>query len=173
MSELIDRVPGTKSALAAIRNSAQTTAEFKARQRLTGRSGQLAYAIDSHLDWDYVETFPATVGPGFFSATYSLIYTSDGAQSFPIVIPSTDLRVNGESEANRLTVTPSSGWYEYVDGSGEVLVQIFELPDPAYFESSTQSAWSIDVLYRGSVTLRFKTRAYATSDGTLSIVRTV
>jgi hypothetical protein len=53
-----------------------------------------------------------------------------------------------------------------------VLVQTFELPDPDYFASPAQSAWRIDMLYRGAVTLRFKSRANATSDGTITIART-
>lgn len=172
MSELIDRIPGVESTLAKLRGVVNTNQQIKAAQRFTGRSGQLGYAVESDLDWDLVETFPYTPPPGYLSASFAITFTGDGTQKWPIVVLSTDVRVNGTANSNRLAVTPSSGFYEYADASGDVLFQAFERHDPAYFDNPNVSRWTIDILYRGTVKIYFKARGQATSDGTFSVVRT-
>lgn len=172
MSELIDRIPGQESALAQLREVVETTEQIKARQRITGRSGQLGYAVASAATWDYTETFPTTSGGGYVGAGYRITFTSDGTQDYPIVVPSVDIRVNGTDEANRLKIIPSSGLYQYSDGSGEVLMQIYERPYEGLFGSKNQSAWDYVFLYRGSVTIRIKPRGQASSKGTFSVART-
>ena len=172
MSDLINRIPGNESAMASLATISRNTNQTKARQRITGRAGQLGYAIQSVNAWDLTETFPTTSGVAFSNASYRVTYTSDGTQRFPIVIPATDIRINGTGDANKPSIIPNSGLYSYADGSGEVQIQTFEMPDQAYFASETQLAWSFDLLYRGSVTIRFKARGNATSNGTFSIVRT-
>lgn len=174
MSELIDRIPGVQSTLATLRGVVETTQQIKAAQKFTGRSGQLAYTVSSSNTWDRVEVFPYTAPPGYLTAGFSIRYTSDGSQPYPIVIPSTDVRVNGTGVGNRPTLQAGGSFYTYADGAGDILIQNlnFEQPDQAFFGSTTESRWNIDVLYRGNVTLYIKARGQASCDGTWSVVRT-
>lgn len=171
MSDLIDRIPGNESAIAALKLVSQTTAELKARQRITGRSGQLGYAVQSPAAWDITDALPVPPGSSYFVANYAVVFTRTGEQDFPIALISTDMRINGTADTNRLVVIPSSGLYTYNDGTCDVIVQTFELPDPAYFESKTQSAWGISIAYSGNVTVRIKARGQATSPGSFAVTR--
>lgn len=172
MSELIDRIPGVQSTIATMRGVIDTTNQIKARQRITGRSGQLAYAVSSSADWDLMLTFPAAPPPAYLSATFTIVFTGDGSQKFPIAVPITDMRVNGTADANKLSYPPGVAQLEYHSGSNDVLAQTFERPAPDYFDSELQQAWTIDILYRGNITVYIKVRAQATSDGTITVTRT-
>lgn len=171
MSELIDRIPGEQSVVASLRGVVEDSLQFKAAQRFSGRSGQLGYLVESDDDWDLILPL-YSAPPAYTAATLELRYVSDGTQDYPIVVPVTDIRVNGTGEANRMQVVPSSGLFTYSDGSGDVIVQTWEYADPNYFGHKSEARWKIDFLFRGNVTLRIKTRARATSDGTMSVVRT-
>lgn len=167
MNSSLDRLPeGTLTR--AIRSIGETEAEFKSRQRTTGRSGQLGYAVESALDWDYEITLPPTLSAQYVELI--LTFTGDGSQKFPIVIPASDIRVNGTGDANKLTLSPNGQWI-YSNGGNVVLMYALDQPDPAYFESETQLAWLIGFEYLGSITFRLKARGQASTDGTWSVVR--
>lgn len=175
MSELIDRIPGRESALAGIRNVVDTTLQFKARQRLTGRSGQLGYAVASAADWDYEGSVPFNTS-SYESAKFHIIFTSDGTQRFPIVIPRLDVRINGTATSNRIRFVYADSQYKYEDSTVNMQVFAYGTPVPAYFASETQSAWLLELFYigktgSGNLPVRIKARAQASSGGTFSVVR--
>lgn len=168
---MIERIPGVQSVISSLRRVVADSLQIKAAQRFSGRSGQLGYLVESDEVWDLVLPL-YSAPPGYTAATLELRYVSDGSQEYPIVVPVTDIRVNGTGEANRMQVVPSSGLFTYSDGSGDVIVQTYEYDDPNYFGHASEARWKIDFLFRGNVTLRVKARARATSDGTMTVVRT-
>lgn len=170
MSELIDRIPGRESLVGNLRGVVETTAQFKSRQLITGRSGQLGYAISSGQEWDLTETMSAP-GPGYLSRTYRVTYTSDGSQKFPIVTPATDLRFNGVAEHNKPTSSHDGSLWTYEDGSCDVIINGYELPNQAFFDSESQQAWEFVIMYVGTVTLRIKAQGQASCDGTFAVTR--
>jgi hypothetical protein len=174
MSELIDRIPGVESMISKLRGVVNTSQQIKARQRLTGRSGQLAYTAQSSNEWDLTEALTPPTPPAFSEARYRIVFTGDGTQLHPIVFPLTDIRINGTGDGNRLQPVASSGLYAYQDGSGEVLGQAFidEL-NPDYFGSDYQLAWEFYFQYAGSVTVRIKARAQASCQGSFTITRII
>lgn len=157
-----------------LRGVVETTAQIKARQRLTGRSGQLGYSIDSGARWDY-EGSVAVSSTSFDDAEFIVTYTSNGTQPYPIVIPTFDVRINGEFDANRMAVDANSGYYEYQDSSVEVQSFDFGKPLQSLYRSETQSAWLVSLFFigtsSGSMTVRIKPRAQSSCDGTFSVVR--
>lgn len=148
-----------------------TASELKATQRITGRSGQLGYRVESNNAWDLTLALPYVEGPALSAATFKVTYTSNGKQKFPIVVPLIDLRFNGTGEGNKLTGAPGGDFFTYEDANGYVLMGWMDRPDHTLFESETQLAWTFNVLYRGNITLRVKPRAQATCDGTLTVAR--
>ena len=172
MSELLDRIPGNNSALRSVRTVANQIAQFKSRQRMTAKGGQLAYPVASDDEWDYIETFPTTPANTYYPAEFLVRFTGDGSQKFPIVIPQTDVRVNGTGESNKLAMGPS-GQFIYNSGGNVVQATFIDMPEPSYFESETQNAWLVVLYYTGSVTLRIKARGQSSSPGDFEIVRLV
>lgn len=172
MSELINRIPGQESMMGKLRAVVETTAQLKARQRLTGRGGQLAYMAETDNQWDYQQTLTVPTPPAYAEARFRVTFTADESQRFPIAIPLTDVRINGTGDSNKLKVVPSSGLYSYTDGSGEVLGEAnIDKPVQSLLDSEKQLAWEFYFQYRGTVTLRIKARAQASCPGTFAVTR--
>lgn len=175
MSDVMDRLVGRPSTMAAVRLIRDTTLQRKAAQRLSGRSGQLGYAVSSQSAWDYDAPI-AYSGTTFELGVFRVLYTGDGTQKFPIAVPQFDVRINGTGEGNRMRLDPSTGDYKYEDAAVEVMALEYGEPDVATFESETESAWLIRLFYIGKVgngnfQLRIKPRAQATCDGTFTVTR--
>ena len=169
MSDILNRLP-ENTLTRSLRAITQDAAAFKSRQRTTGASGQLGYYPASALDWDLVASFPTVPPMSGAYAEYRLIFTGDGSQKFPIVLPQCDVRVNGTSDANKVRMG-TNGRYEYFSGSETVQIYTFAEPDPIYFEDDYKLAWLIGLQYSGTVTLRIKARGTSSCDGTWSLVR--
>lgn len=175
MSELIDRIPGQESMMAKLRGVVDTTTQIKARQRLTGRSGQLGYAVSSAADWDLDTSVPYSTS-SFQTAEWHIVYTGDGTQPFPIAIPQFDVRINGTSDGNKMVFNPATSQYGYQDAAVEVYALDYGKPVVSYLKDSVQTAWTVRLFYLGKVSagnfaLKMKARAQASSNGTFSVVR--
>lgn len=175
MSELIDRIPGQESMMSKLRAVVDTTTQIKARQRLTGRSGQLGYAVGSASDWDLDTSVPYSIS-SFQTAEWHVIFTGDGTQIYPIAIPQFDVRINGASDGNKMVFNPATSQYGYQDAAVEVYALDYGKPVVSYLKDSVQTAWTVRLFYLGKVTagsfaLRVKARAQASSNGSFSVVR--
>ncbi|TFD14176.1 hypothetical protein E3T26_08615 [Cryobacterium sp. TMT1-21] len=175
MSELINRIPGNKSAMAALKLITQTTAELKARQRITGRSGQLGYTVSSANDWDYIGLVTYT-NSTYNLGVFRITFTGDGTQRFPIAVPQFDIRINGTGQSSRMIFNADSGKYEYNDAAVEVQAFQYGRPVEDLFENELQSAWSVELFFigktgSGNFALNIKSRAQSTCKGVFSIVR--
>lgn len=175
MSELIDRIPGRESLVAKLRGVVELTAQLKARQRLSGRSGQLGYAINSSDAWDYSGSVAFT-NATYNSAQFRIVFTGDGTQPFPIAVPQFDVRINGTGSGNKMVFDPSLGTYVYEDSSVQMDAFDYGKPISSYFASEDQSGWLLTLFHigktgTGNFQVRIKARAQASCGGAFSIVR--
>jgi len=175
VSELIDRIPGQESVVAKLRGIVDTTLQLKARQRTTGRGGQLGYAIDSANAWDF-DGSVAYTNSTYQIAEFHIIFTGDGTQKYPIAVPQFDVRINGTDASNRMVFRSDTTQYEYQDAAVEVMAFEYGEPVNAYFASETQSAWSLKLFFigktgSGNFALRIKPRAQASCGGVFTVVR--
>lgn len=176
MSDLIARIPGVPSVTARVRQMTEITKQFKATQKLSGASGQLGYAIDSGNVWDAEIPLPYN-SASFQSRSIEVLFEGDGTQDFPIALPQFDVRLNGESMANRMTFDPQQGWYVYQDAAVDVFAVRFGRIDDAYAEDPTKTVWQIwmsvlGVTGSGTMTFRVKVRGRASCPGVLTVTRT-
>ena len=175
MSELIDRIPGSESVRARIRGITDTTLQLKARQRLSGRSGQLGYVIGGAPGWDYEASIPVTSG-SYDIAEFRITVTGDGTQKFPIVIPELDVRINGTGEANRMVFSPGNHGYAFDSATLSVTAIDYGAPVDDLYEDELKSAWTLRIMYMGvgvssAMALRIKLRAQASCGGSVAVVR--
>lgn len=170
MSELIDRIPGRESATAALRSLRTATEQMKSRQRITGRSGQLGYKVESGSDWDIVITPAAPAPPAYAGIVFKVTYKGDGTQKFPLAAITTDIRFNGTGESNKPSATPGN-IYTYSDANCDVIMGDFEFQEPSSFDSEFNYVWTFAMNYRGNVTIRMKPRIFASSPGTITVER--
>ena len=170
MTSVIDRLPGQSAVLASVKGLVTEADQINAPQRVSGRSGQLGYAVESPVEWDITAVL-GTSSTSYGYATFSVRFVGDGTQKFPIAIISTDIRVNGVSAANTLQYDTSLRMYRYVDDSGEVTMLNLEIIDVDYIENQNEMRWTLAMSFSGPTTVRMKARAQATSPGTISIVR--
>ena len=161
--------------MAKIRSVVNTTAQIKARQRITGRSGQLGYAIDSGSAWDYT-TNVAYNSSTYQTAKFQVTFTSDGTQRYPIVVPQFDVRINGTAAGNRMTFDPSIGRYKYQDAVVSMQAFDYGRPIDSFYDNAAQSAWYVTLFHigmsgSGTFSLNIKVRAQGSCNGSFSIVR--
>ena len=172
MSQFIERIPGQESMMGKLRAVVETTAQLKARQRLTGRSGQLAYTAENPMMWDYENTLAVPTPPAYNQARFRVTFTGDGSQKNPIAIPLTDVRINGVEDVNKMKVVNSSGLYAYSDGSCDVIGEsTIDKPVQSLLGDELQLGWEFYFQYRGTVTLRIKARAQASCPGNFAVTR--
>lgn len=175
MSDLIDRIPGNESALARIREVSEQSLQLKARQRASGRSGQLGYTIDSGKEWDSEVTLPYT-NETYRVAEFTLSVTGDKSQRFPIVIPKLDVRVNGVADGNKMKFVAGNHGYVYDDSNVSVTAVDYASPDDSGFGDEFKNSWKLRLMYIGvrgvgNASLKLKLRAQSSSPGAVSVVR--
>lgn len=155
-----------------LRETAQLAHELKARQRLSGASGQLGYAVASTNNWDLTGSLPTSSPPNFNYAEFEVTFTGDGSQEFPVAIPSTDIRINGTALSNQLRYDPAVGWVSWSSGSNIVRAEVYDQADVTLLQDPTRLRWKLGLYYSGTIAYYLKTRAHASCPGSISVVRT-
>jgi hypothetical protein len=157
--------------VAILRDVEQIEDQFKARQRVSGASGQLGYLVQSANAWDITQT---VTDPVAAVASFEITYTANGTQKFPIVMPTVDLRVNGTGNANRLSYLYGSGFngaLGYISGPNSLLMGELTRRH-AYLADPLVSKWAFNFVFSGTITYYLKALIQASSDGVVTVVRT-
>ncbi len=147
--------------------------ELKNRQPTSGKSGVLAYLSQTNTTWDYNEAIASPSTTYGYSAGFTITYTGDGSQQYPIVNPFADLMFSSS-----LSPTPSRATYgvdgllRWTDGTNYIVVDNFLLYDKTTVSSQLVTKWRIDFSYFGSVTYYLKAYTRGSSRGSISVVRT-
>lgn len=158
-----------------IKAAGNTAREFKSAQMTSGAGGLLSYKLENDVEWDRIETLPyvdPNMGNGIVELT--ITYVGDGTQLYPFAFTTTDLRVNGTADANKVRFdTDMLSWTYGAYPSSNIQATIFDEPDISSFTSDYQLKWKIYFFYAGTITYYVKLRARGTSPGTISIARTL
>lgn len=152
--------------------------QLKTAQYTSGQSGLLDYLIQTGNTWDSTGTAIHTLY--IPNIIFTVTYTSDGSQPYPIVVPYADLFINTVDEAHRLSVVQ---WYLTIGGQAIFLGEAADSGDyvnflavnPAYALNSSTYQWTAEVTTEitTSFTYYFKAYARGTSPGTLSVATVV
>lgn len=148
--------------------------EFKNRQFTSGSSGVLGYRSQTTNQWDYNATVSTGSPSSFLDTTYTLNFTSDGTQNYPMINPAMDIFAGSPIEANRLK--PNIAWS---DGTNTAMLSgyFFLATDrlsvgyPA-LSSINQLQWFTVISVAGSVALFIKAYAVGSCRGTVTLTRT-
>lgn len=147
---------------------------YKNRQRTSGQSGVLSYFSKSGNIWDLTQ---AITGASFQLVDFTVTFTGDGSQQFPVVSPYIDLYVNGTDNAHRIPLDGSL----YDDGSGNTALyspggnanpRAVFTPEAAYLADPLVSKWDIEIEISGNITYYLKAYAAGTCRGSITVVRT-
>lgn len=159
----------------ALKHAGKTQVEVKARQRTSGRSGQLNYLVENSVDFDLVDALPPLSSPHIDGFKYELTFTSES--SWPIVSPVYEMYVNGTAESNRVKpdnmgtprwqASPGSNNQLWLDAFGGNDLAV----DTSTLEEEKRLRWIMEGYYSGTLTVRLKIFLYASSPGTLIVRR--
>lgn len=149
----------------AVRNQQQ----LKARQRQSNVSGQLGYQVETSATWDSTDTLATVVAPALAPLEFDITFTGDGSQRFPIAIPSTDVRIDGTADANK--ITPGLLGLQYSSGLDLAVFDLFDYYDVTLLEDPFVYRWKVRGQYRGTPIYYLKARVRASCPGTLSVTR--
>lgn len=147
--------------------------ELKNRQPTSGKSGVLAYLSQTNNTWDLSEAIASPSTTYGYSAGFTITYTGDGSQQYPIVNPFADLMFSSS-----ISPTPSratynaAGWLQWSDGTNSVVVSSFLRFGGATPGSQLVAGWAIDFMYYGSLTYYLKAYTRGSSRGSIGVVRT-
>lgn len=146
--------------------------ELKNRQPTSGKSGVLAYLSQTNNTWDLSEAIASPSTTYGYSAGFTITYTGDGSQQYPIVNPFADLMFSSS-----ISPTPSRATYnaagllQWSDGTNGVVVNSFLRFDNTTLSNQLVTKWTIDFTYYGSLTYYLKAYTRGSSRGSIGVVR--
>ena len=173
MQQRIQQIPSNRL-VSTLKQLQRNQDKLKTAQFTSGRSGLINYLTQTTSTWDSTGSASHTAfAPNII---FTLTYTSDGSQPYPIALPYADLFINSVDEAHRLSVEQ---WKLTI---GSNLVFLGEFADsgdyvnflalnPTYALNPTTYQWTAEVTTTATsaVTYFFKAYVRGTCPGTLSV----
>lgn len=148
-----------------LQEAARNELELKARQRTSGKSGQLSYEVKTGSTWDST----GSVSGWFITRTATVTLTSES--DWPIAIPVFDWFFNGTGQSNRPSVGENGGFGYRIGGSTVVDVQNTRVVTDE-LTSIRKMQWRQEIMFVSDAAISFylKVRLRSSSKGTLQVV---
>lgn len=146
--------------------------ELKNRQPTSGKSGVLAYLSQTNNTWDYTENIASPSTTYGYSAGFTITYTGDGSQQYPIVNPFADLLFSSSIDPTpRRVAYNANGFLQWSDGTNGAVVNTFLRLDSTTVNNQLVTKWTIDFSYYGTMTYYLKAYTRGSSRGSITVVR--
>ena len=158
-----------------IKETEQIAREFKAPQVASGASGQLSYAVENGVVWDYEVTLPARPmsGGGFGEFAFTITFKGDKSQRFPVALLIMNITVNGHPVIPMDRAT--WGYSDNPSGAPTVLFTsaYYATDDPGFFDNDYDLRWVFYFRHMNNspIAVKVKAMANASCNGELSFQR--